>query len=99
MKPVKTRACNLLIEGGNIADSLPAYVEKHVEPNGRATMLITSFWKPSDAELKILADGGAVSLTIFGAPIPPVQIGVSPDSKESGDKIMNTFWTKKPGGN
>jgi hypothetical protein len=36
----------------------------------------TSFWQPSDAEKKAIADGALVKLSIFNSTHPPVWIGV-----------------------
>ena len=35
----------------------------------------TSHWKPSDEELSELVAGGAITVTIFGAPLPPIALG------------------------
>lgn len=39
---------------------------------------ISSFWKPTEAELKMLNDGGMVLLHIIGLGMPPVALGVAP---------------------
>jgi hypothetical protein len=46
------------------------------EING--TPCMTSIWEPTPRELKHLADGGAVRLTIVGSSHPPVLITTQP---------------------
>lgn len=39
---------------------------------------VQSFWKPDEEELRSLAAGGAVVLTILGSGMPPVMMAVTP---------------------
>lgn len=40
--------------------------------------VVVSFWRPSEEELRQLNERGCVSLHVWGATFPPVQIGVEP---------------------
>ena len=66
MEPVKFVGMNT----NNVADGcgdLPALVEK--QEDGMAC--ITSVWKPSEEDLKVLNEGGCVCLAVYGSQ-PPV---------------------------
>lgn len=39
---------------------------------GRKYHCTSSYWKPTEAELELLNDGGSVKLTILGSACPPV---------------------------
>ncbi len=43
--------------------------------NVGGAMLLTSYWKPSPAELEALNNGAAVRLDVFGGGHPPVYVG------------------------
>lgn len=45
--------------------------------------LFTSWWKPSEAELEILNDGGVIELSVWQTPIPPFAINAV--TKEEAD--------------
>jgi hypothetical protein len=51
-----------------VCDVLPVHVTK--DPS------VISFWKPTEAELKLLAEGGSVALVIYGKSMPPVSVEV-----------------------
>lgn len=46
-----------------------------VYDNGQS---LTSIWVPSEEDLDILVNGGAISLSILGRSLPPVAVGVVP---------------------
>ncbi len=39
------------------------------------TQTVTSYWKPSAAELATLVAGGCVTLEVMGVTMPPVRLG------------------------
>lgn len=43
------------------------------------TPAVASFWKPTPAELALLAQGHAVRLTVLGTTHPPLMLGVDGD--------------------
>lgn len=69
MRPVKTKSCNLNYRGPSpeIGD-LWVYRPRPHE--------VFSFFKPSEVELQILNEGGAIELGLFYEPIPPVSLNV-----------------------
>jgi hypothetical protein len=69
MKPVKTSACNMVYKGPT--EEIGDLHCERVRP-GR----IRSFWKPSEAELELLNEGGTVELELLTEPIPPVAVNV-----------------------
>ena len=66
MEPVKFHGMNTNY-GAEGCENLPAVVEQ--EESGMVT--ITSVWKPSEEDLKILNEGGCVCLSLYGCQ-PPV---------------------------
>lgn len=52
--------------------SLP--ITRAAYSNGQAVVL--SFWRPSEAERKAIADGALILFTCWGTTHPPVYIGV-----------------------
>ena len=66
MEPVKFQGMNTNYVAENCND-LPTMVEK--DDDGMIT--ITSVWKPSEEDLKILNEGGCVCLSVYGCQ-PPV---------------------------
>ena len=40
---------------------------------------VTTFWKPTPEEIHLMMEGGSVELTILGAGMPPVMLGVIPN--------------------
>lgn len=43
------------------------------------TPAVASYWRPTPAELALLAQGAAVRLTVLGATHPPLMLGVDGD--------------------
>lgn len=43
------------------------------------TPAVASYWRPTPAELALLAEGAAVRLTILGTTHPPLMLGVDGD--------------------
>lgn len=72
MNPVKFKDMNTNYVADGCGD-LPAMVELGQEPNGGT--VITSVWKPDEADLKILMEGGCVCLSLYGCQ-PPVGMWV-----------------------
>ena len=70
MEPVKFQGMNTnyVAEG---CDDLPTMVEK----DDSGAVSITSVWKPSEEDLKILNEGGCVCLSVCGRQ-PPVSMWV-----------------------
>ena len=68
MKPVKFDGMNTNYGAENCGD-LPAMVE--ISETDNKTKVITSVWKPSEEDLKILNDGGSICLALYGFQ-PPV---------------------------
>ena len=66
MEPVKFAGMNTNYVADNCGD-LPALIEKQED----GTACITSVWKPSEEDLKILKAGGCVCLAVYGSQ-PPV---------------------------
>lgn len=73
MEPVKFKDMNTNYVADGCGD-LPAMVEIDKTPNGN-TQVITSVWKPSEEDLKILQEGGCVCLSVYGCQ-PPVGMWV-----------------------
>lgn len=46
-------------------------------PNGMFGRAMTSFWKLSGEDMKVLAAGGVITLTIYGAMHPVVSMNVT----------------------
>lgn len=64
---------------GNDCGTLP--VKQWQDPDfGQA---YTSFWRPSEAELKALNDGGSIALTIYGPGHPMLSMQVRAKESES----------------
>ena len=72
MKPVKFKGMTTNYVADGCGD-LPAMVEVGEDPNGGP--VITSVWKPSEEDLKILNEGGCVCLSLYGCQ-PPVGMWV-----------------------
>ena len=70
MEPVKFVGMNTNYVAENCGD-LPALVEQQEE----GMVSITSVWKPSEEDLKILNEGGCVCLSVYGGQ-PPVSMWV-----------------------
>lgn len=70
MEPVKFHGMNTNYVADGCGD-LPTMVEK--EEYGMVS--ITSVWKPSEEDLKILNEGGCVCLAVYGSQ-PPVSMWV-----------------------
>ena len=70
MEPVKFVGMNTNYVADGCGD-LPALVE----PQEDGMACITSVWKPSEEELKILNEGGCVCLAVYGSQ-PPVGMWV-----------------------
>lgn len=68
MEPVKFQGMNTTYVAPNCGD-LPTKVEMQ-EGDIKA---ITSVWKPSEEDLKLLNDGGCVCLSVYGFQ-PPVSL-------------------------
>lgn len=66
MEPVKFKGMNTNYVADGCGD-LPTMV--HQEEDGAVS--ITSVWKPSEEDLKILNDGGCICLAVYGSQ-PPV---------------------------
>ena len=71
MEPVKFHGMNTNYTADGCGD-LPAAVDKDPD-NGLP--VITSVWKPSEEDLKILNEGGCVCLAVYGQQ-PPVGMWV-----------------------
>lgn len=39
--------------------------------------VVRSFWRPSDAELAVLVQGGVIALTVYGGTHAPLHVGVA----------------------
>lgn len=74
MDPIKRSSHNFTYKGPEpgIGD---LSCEKTTDNTGRPVCV--SHWRPNDLELQALIAGGAVRLSIFSEPIPPVALGVS----------------------
>lgn len=70
MEPVKFQGMNTNYVAEN-CDDLPTMVEK----DDSGAVSITSVWKPSEEDLKILNEGGCVCLSVYGCQ-PPVSMWV-----------------------
>lgn len=68
MEPVKFKGMTTNYVADGCGD-LPAMVEIGEDPNGGS--VITSVWKPSEEDLKVLNEGGCVCLSLYGCQ-PPV---------------------------
>ena len=73
MEPVKFKGMttNYMADG---CGDLPAAVEKDQDTG---LPVITSVWKPSEEDLKVLNEGGCVCLAVYGSQ-PPVGMWVQP---------------------
>ena len=69
MEPVKFHGMNTNYVADG-CDNLPTMVEK----DEFGAVSITSVWKPSEEDLKILNEGGCVCLAVYGGQ-PPVPCG------------------------
>lgn len=73
MDPIKTAAANFVYRGP-APDIGDLWVQR--VPHDRS---VRSVWKPTDAERRLIAEGGAIELAIFYMePIPPVSIVALP---------------------
>lgn len=72
MKPRRIRSSNvcLSLPGGNEDNDL--WVEVARDTEGAPVFMST--WEPSEAERRLLAEGGTVSLVVWGKAHPPVAI-------------------------
>ena len=70
MEPVKFQGMNTNYVAED-CDDLPTMVEK----DDSGAVSITSVWKPSEEDLKILNEGGCVCLSVYGRQ-PPVSMWV-----------------------
>lgn len=75
MEPVRFKGMTTNYVADGCGD-LPAMVEIDRTREG-SVQVITSVWKPSAEELKILNDGGCVCLSVYGCQ-PPVGMWVQP---------------------
>ena len=73
MEPVKFKGMNTNYVADGCGD-LPAMVE-HDQESGMS--VITSAWKPSEEDLKVLQEGGCLCLAVYGAQ-PPVGMWTQP---------------------
>ena len=74
MEPVKFVGANANYVADG-CDDLPAMVEQTEQLGG--TITVTSCWKPTEEDLKILNEGGCVCLAVYGSQ-PPVGMWVQP---------------------
>ena len=74
MEPVKFKGMTTSYGAEGCGD-LPAMVELSEDSNGGT--VITSVWKPSEEDLKVLQEGGCVCLSVYGCQ-PPVGMWVQP---------------------
>ena len=80
MKPVKTPGCTSVLKGEGCQD-LPVRMELGADPLGAPVM--RSWWAPTAAERRALADGAAVCIDVFSAAHPPIVVGVESVEEES----------------
>jgi hypothetical protein len=67
--------CDRLLKGpASMPDCQDLPVMTLVTADGHPSM--TSFWRPSPAELELLNANGHVMLTVYGSGHPPVWVGV-----------------------
>ena len=74
----RIRDSNMVYKG---LKDMPDCQDLHVrvsQENGQR--VITSAWFPSPEEIRAMADGHAVHLTIYGSGHPVVSLSVSPDA-------------------
>jgi hypothetical protein len=59
---------------------LPCYalpiLREYIQDGFKSHPCVVSFWKPTDDELEILANGGSVRLSVLGQSMAPVIVGV-----------------------
>jgi hypothetical protein len=69
MKPLRTKSTEMVYRGPteDIGDLWVHRVRHGV---------IISYWKPDEQELEFLKSGGALKLTLFSEPIPPIEMHV-----------------------
>jgi hypothetical protein len=74
MKPIKTPETNVVFKlpGGTDENNLPVYMGN----NEHDEKVIISTWELSDEERKVIAEGGMVSLCVWGDGTPPVSLAV-----------------------
>ncbi len=81
MEPVKRSTHNLVYRGPT-----PDVGDLSCE---RRDGGIYSHWRPSKADLDILAQGGVVNLGLFAEPIPPISMGVKlPEEEEKVERFV-----------
>lgn len=88
MNPVKFKRMNTVYTGPG-CDDLPAL--QTVADDGRET--VTSVWKPTEEELKILNRGGCVCLSVLGGQ-PPVSMWVQEVEMLDIDVAMSPLLTR-----
>lgn len=52
--------------------------------------VVKSYWKPSEADLKQLIEGGFICLTIVGQGMPPVALHTEPNPEGFNAEILKT---------
>lgn len=83
MKPRRIASSNtvLSLAGGNEDNDL--WLER-MQVDGQ--WMLVSTWQPSEAERHLIAEGGTIDLTVWGAGHPPVKITVGPPLEQRKEK-------------
>lgn len=90
MKPIKHDYCNAILGGAPHIPDL--HIRRGDESEDGSMPVTASYWAPTAAELRELADGGVVEVVAMGYTHPPLSIRTAPPNAASraSDRVRST---------